>query len=139
MISPCGLHRLIWDKNLRSSIKPSVPKSLLKILNSSQIQIFPFLLFQTLHVLVEPINEFPPYFFARPYNITITEVKCSIQLNLKPIYFSKIVSHTMLIESLSSLFPVRPVLDGFWGGLKNALTVGIESVISLFLGGRYTH
>ncbi|KAH3879627.1 hypothetical protein DPMN_003533 [Dreissena polymorpha] len=33
---------------------------------------------QTLHVLVEPINEFPPYFFARPYNITISEVKCSI-------------------------------------------------------------
>ncbi|XP_052216324.1 protocadherin gamma-A3-like isoform X1 [Dreissena polymorpha] len=27
----------------------------------------------TLHVSVVPINEFPPYFFARPYNITIPE------------------------------------------------------------------
>ncbi|KAH3896687.1 hypothetical protein DPMN_020865 [Dreissena polymorpha] len=26
-----------------------------------------------LHVSVVPINEFPPYFFACPYNITITE------------------------------------------------------------------
>ncbi|XP_052252154.1 cadherin-22-like isoform X2 [Dreissena polymorpha] len=29
--------------------------------------------FQTLHVSIEPVNEFPPYFFNRPYNITIPE------------------------------------------------------------------